>query len=456
MPVGAPSFSEALRWGVETYHVLKKVLHDRGLSTRPSATRAASRPTCRANEDAIQFLVEAIDAAGYVPGEEIAIAMDPAISEIYRGRPLPPRRRGQGAQRRRAGRLLDPPRRHVPDRVDRGRHGRGRLGRLGGAHRGRSATGSSSSATTCSSPTPAGCSRASSAASPTPCSSRSTRSAASPRRSTPSSWRPGSGYSSVMSHRSGETEDTTIADLAVATNCGQIKTGAPARSDRVAKYNQLLRLEADLGEAAAFRGRKALSRAAMTCRVPRIGGASCAQSSGDRGRDEDADPQAAARARPTPGGRASATSPGRSPGSSGSPRTDVRRSCSAPSASSSPAAIGAALFGLPVRTWFAQDDEIARLEHQLTSCEAVNDDLQQEVDDAADRRRHHRGGPRDARLPAGQRAPRDRRRPARPARRPARRVAVRAGRADHPAPGRGRRGRNRPGAERGAALASPP
>ena len=67
------------------------------------------------------------------------------------------------------------------------------------------------------------------------------------------------GYSWVMSHRSGETEDTTIADLAVATNCGQIKTGAPARSDRVAKYNQLLRLEADLGESAAFRGRQALS-----------------------------------------------------------------------------------------------------------------------------------------------------------------------------------------------------
>ena len=68
------------------------------------------------------------------------------------------------------------------------------------------------------------------------------------------------GYTSVMSHRSGETEDTTIADLAVATNCGQIKTGAPARSDRVAKYNQLLRIEASLGEAAAYRGRAALSR----------------------------------------------------------------------------------------------------------------------------------------------------------------------------------------------------
>jgi enolase len=67
------------------------------------------------------------------------------------------------------------------------------------------------------------------------------------------------GYTSVMSHRSGETEDATIADLAVATNCGQIKTGAPCRSDRVAKYNQLLRIEADLGEAAAYRGRSALA-----------------------------------------------------------------------------------------------------------------------------------------------------------------------------------------------------
>ena len=67
------------------------------------------------------------------------------------------------------------------------------------------------------------------------------------------------GYTSVMSHRSGETEDATIADLAVATNCGQIKTGAPCRSDRVAKYNQLLRIEADLGEAAAYRGMSALA-----------------------------------------------------------------------------------------------------------------------------------------------------------------------------------------------------
>ena len=97
------------------------------------------------------------------------------------------------------------------------------------------------------------------AASPTRSSSRSTRSARSPRRSRPSSSPTRARYTSVMSHRSGETEDTTIADLAVATNCGQIKTGAPARSDRVAKYNQLLRIEEDLGESAAYLGRAALA-----------------------------------------------------------------------------------------------------------------------------------------------------------------------------------------------------
>ena len=130
MPVGAPSFSEALRWGVETYHVLKKVLHDRRLNTAVG-DEGGFAPDLPTNEDAIKFLVEAIDAAGYVPGEEIAIAMDPAVSEIYRDGQLPPRRRGQGAQRRRAGRLLGAHRRHLPDRLDRGRHGRGRLGRLG-------------------------------------------------------------------------------------------------------------------------------------------------------------------------------------------------------------------------------------------------------------------------------------------------------------------------------------
>ena len=94
------------------------------------------------------------------------------------------------------------------------------------------------------------------------------------------------GYTSVMSHRSGETEDTTIADLAVATNCGQIKTGAPARSDRVAKYNQLLRLEADLGEAAAFRGRQALVARSMT--LDRTAVVAATMAPRDRGQDDDA------------------------------------------------------------------------------------------------------------------------------------------------------------------------
>jgi enolase len=80
------------------------------------------------------------------------------------------------------------------------------------------------------------------------------------------------GYTSVMSHRSGETEDTSIADLAVATNCGQIKTGAPARSDRVAKYNQLLRIEDDLGEAAVYRGAAALARRGIDSGAGRAGG----------------------------------------------------------------------------------------------------------------------------------------------------------------------------------------
>jgi enolase len=88
--------------------------------------------------------------------------------------------------------------------------------------------------------------------------SRSTRSARSPRRWRPSRWRTSAGYTAVMSHRSGETEDSTIADLAVATNCGQIKTGSLARSDRTAKYNQLLRIEEELGSQARYGGRTAI------------------------------------------------------------------------------------------------------------------------------------------------------------------------------------------------------
>ena len=269
MPVGAPSFSEALRWGVETYHVLKQLLHDRGLSTAVG-DEGGFAPDLPTNEDAIRILVEAIDAAGFVPGDDIAIAMDPASSELYRdGRyHLTGEGKVLGADElvEYWTRLVDTyPIVSIEDGMaeddwDGWQSLTEAIGDARAARRRRPVRHQR--------PPPA--SRASSAASPTRCSSRSTRSAASPRRSTPSSWRRGSGYTSVMSHRSGETEDTTIADLAVATNCGQIKTGAPARSDRVAKYNQLLRLEADLGEAAAFRGHRARSPVALADAVRRM------------------------------------------------------------------------------------------------------------------------------------------------------------------------------------------
>ncbi len=255
VPIGAPSFGEGLRWGTETYHVLKTLLHDRRLSTAVG-DEGGFAPDLPSNEDAVRVLVEAIDAAGFVPGDDIAIAMDPAVSELYRdGRyhfagegkvfgadelveywvrlvstyPIVSIEDGMAEDDWDGWQTLTE---ELGDRVQlvgddlfvtnarRLRQGieRGvansvlvKVNQIG------SLTETLDTV------------------------DLATR----------------SGYTSVMSHRSGETEDTTIADLAVATNCGQIKTGAPCRSDRVAKYNQLLRLEGDLGEAAAYRGAKA-------------------------------------------------------------------------------------------------------------------------------------------------------------------------------------------------------
>ena len=257
MPVGAPSFREALRWGTETYHHLKKILHERGLSTAVG-DEGGFAPDLATNEDAIRILVDAITTAGFTPGDDIAIALDPAMSELYtdgryelsgEGKVLSPaelveywsrlvstypivsiedgmhendwegwtdltvalgdrvqlvgddlfvtnsRRLAEGIERRVANSVLV------------------KVNQIGSLTE-----------------------------------TLETIELATRHR-----------YTSVMSHRSGETEDTTIADLAVATNCGQIKTGAPARSDRVAKYNQLLRIEEQLGDAARYRGRSALA-----------------------------------------------------------------------------------------------------------------------------------------------------------------------------------------------------
>jgi len=252
VPVGAASYSEGLRWGVEIYHRLKAMLHERGLSTAVG-DEGGFAPNLAHNEDAVEILVEAIQSAGRVPGEEVAIALDPAASEFHR----------DGAYHLSGeGRVLSPDQmaaywvdlcdrypivsiedgmaeddwdgwttmtKSLSDRIqlvgdDVFVTNVDRLGE--GIDRGvanailikvnQIGTLTETLATV----------------------GLATR----------------SGYASVMSHRSGETEDVTIADLAVATNCGQIKTGAPARSDRVAKYNQLLRIEEDLGEAASYWG----------------------------------------------------------------------------------------------------------------------------------------------------------------------------------------------------------
>ena len=258
MPIGATSFSEGLRWGVETYHTLKSLLHDRKLATAVG-DEGGFAPNLASNEDAIAILVDAIEAAGFKPGIDISIALDPAMSELFRDGKYHLAGEGQVftsdqlvawwtmlvnkypivsiedgmAEDDWAGwssltKALGSRLQLVGDdlfvtnvkRLQRGIDENvansvlikvNQIGTL-----------------------------------------TETLNTISLARN--------NHYTSVMSHRSGETEDATIADLAVATNCGQIKTGAPARSDRVAKYNQLLRIEQRLGSKAKYLGKQAVSR----------------------------------------------------------------------------------------------------------------------------------------------------------------------------------------------------
>lgn len=256
MPVGAASFSEALRWGVEVYHTLRRVLHERGLSTAVG-DEGGFAPDLASNEQAIVLLMEAIETAGLRPGTDMALALDPAMSELYRdgayhltgeGRVLSSSELADEWMRLSSAypivSLEDGMAEDdwdgwsqltaaVGDRVqlvgdDLFVTNPARLQMGVDRHVGNSILVKVNQIGTLTETLAAV--------------SLATR----------------HGYTAVMSHRSGETEDTTIADLAVATNCGQIKTGAPARSDRVAKYNRLLGIEAELGEAAAFWGARAL------------------------------------------------------------------------------------------------------------------------------------------------------------------------------------------------------
>jgi enolase len=252
-PAGAPTYREALRWGAEVFHSLKEILHARGLSTG-QGDEGGFAPELEANEDAMRLLVEAIERSGHRPGEEVLIAIDPAASEFYReGRY---QLKGESRTLDSEG-LIDVweswagryPLVSVEDGLaEDDWDGWGRLTtRLGktvqlvgddlfvtNVVRLRRGIENGVANSILIKVNQIG----------TLTETLETIDTA--RRA---------GYTTVISHRSGETEDPFIADLAVATGARQIKTGAPSRSERVAKYNRLLRIEEELGEAARYPGR---------------------------------------------------------------------------------------------------------------------------------------------------------------------------------------------------------
>ncbi len=257
-PVGAASFAEALRWGAETYHALKKLLHDRGLSTAVG-DEGGFAPDLPSNEEAVKLLFEAVEAAGYRPGDEIALALDTASSEIYRDGRYD--LAGEGKQFT-AAEFAD----YLADLVDRypivsiedgmaedDWDGWAALTRRLGE---RVQLVGDDLFVTNSERLQRGIDDGIANSILIKVNQIGTLTETLDTMALAAR----AAYTSVMSHRSGETEDTTIADLAVATNCGQIKTGALARTDRVAKYNQLLRIEGQLGETAAYLGGGALAR----------------------------------------------------------------------------------------------------------------------------------------------------------------------------------------------------
>ncbi len=253
VPVGAASFAEALRTGTEVFHALKKWLHDQGLSTAVG-DEGGFAPDLESNPAALDALIAGIEAAGHRPGEDVAIAMDPATSELY----------SDGAYRFEHQDVALSSEEMVESWVDlTGKYPivsvedgmdeedwdgwRSLTEKLGDKVQ---LVGDDLFVTNTER-----LKRGIDTAVGNSILVKVNQIGTLTETLEAVQMAHDAGYTAVMSHRSGETEDTTIADLAVATGCGQIKTGAPSRSDRVAKYNQLLRIEEELGDAATYPGR---------------------------------------------------------------------------------------------------------------------------------------------------------------------------------------------------------
>ncbi len=255
MPVGAESFAEGLRWGTEIYHVLGRILHDKGFSTTVG-DEGGFAPSLKGNAEAIELILEAVQKAGYKAGEQIFLALDPAMTELYEGGKYVLKREGtsfttEGMIEYWSKWMSQYPIISLEDGLaeddwDGWKQLNAQLGDrvqiVGDDHLVTNVERLARSIK-----------------------ERTTNSILTKVNQIGTlteaieavTMAQHAGFTAVMSHRSGETEDVTISDLAVALNTGQIKTGAPTRSDRVAKFNQLLRIEEQLGKAAIYPGREA-------------------------------------------------------------------------------------------------------------------------------------------------------------------------------------------------------
>jgi enolase len=256
MPVGAPTFSEGLRMGVEVFHTLKKALHDAGHNTNVG-DEGGFAPNLKSADEALAFVMKSIEAAGYKPGEDVALALDPASSEFFKNGAYV--YEGEGKTR-----SIEEQAKYLGELVSRYPIVSIEDGLAEDDFKGwKLATdliGSKcqlvgddlfvTNVKRLADGIKRGCANSILIKVNQIGTLTETLSAIEMAYK--------AGYTAVMSHRSGETEDSTIADLAVATNCGQIKTGSLARSDRTAKYNQLLRIEEELGSQAKYAGKAAL------------------------------------------------------------------------------------------------------------------------------------------------------------------------------------------------------